>query len=54
VPWQETSPTDERRRFIEDHARALYELTEQCARYGISRKPAISGSRALRRRAGQA
>ena len=29
---------DERRRFIEDHARALYEMTELCARYGISRK----------------
>ena len=29
---------DERRRFIEDHARALYVMTELCARYGISRK----------------
>lgn len=29
---------DERRRFIEDHARALYEMTELCTRYGISRK----------------
>jgi putative transposase len=29
---------DERRRFIEDHARAPYVMTELCARYGISRK----------------
>ena len=29
---------DERRRFIEDHTRALYVMTELCARYGISRK----------------
>src|SRR5687768_1921316 len=29
---------DERRRFIEDHTRALYAMTELCARYGISRK----------------
>jgi putative transposase len=29
---------DERRQFIEDHTRALYAMTELCARYGISRK----------------
>ena len=29
---------DERRRFVEDHGRELYEMTELSARYGISRK----------------
>lgn len=29
---------DERRRFIEDHAHGLYDMTELSARYGISRK----------------
>jgi transposase InsO family protein len=29
---------DERRRFIEDHAHRLYDMTELAARYGISRK----------------
>jgi transposase InsO family protein len=29
---------DERRRFVEDHGRELYDMTELSARYGISRK----------------
>ena len=29
---------DERTRFIDDHAHALYAMAELCARYGISRK----------------
>jgi len=38
MPWQETSPVEERERFIEAHGVRLYTMTELCQRYGISRK----------------
>lgn len=38
MPWQETAPVDQRERFVEDHNRGLYTMTELCSRYGISRK----------------
>jgi len=38
MPWQETSPVEERERFIDDHRLGLYDMTELCARYAISRK----------------
>ncbi|MGH7534509.1 MAG: IS481 family transposase [Gemmatimonadales bacterium] len=38
MPWLETSPVDQRERFITDHRCGLYPMTELCARYGISRK----------------
>src|SRR5688572_15225551 len=38
MPWLETAPMDQRERFIADHRRALYTMTEVCERYGISRK----------------
>jgi putative transposase len=38
MPWLETAPMEQRERFITDHRRALYSMTELCARYGISRK----------------
>ena len=38
MPWMETVPVDQRSAFIADHRRALYPVTELCARYGISRK----------------
>src|SRR5512145_933421 len=38
MPWLETSPVDQRDRFIRDHRLDLYTMTELCARYGISRK----------------
>jgi transposase InsO family protein len=38
MPWLETSPVDERERFIADDRRGLYTRVELCARYGISRK----------------
>ncbi len=38
MPWLETSPMDQRARFIRDHRLSLYAMTELCARYGISRK----------------
>jgi transposase-like protein len=38
MPWLETAPMDQRERFIDDHFRGLYTMTELCARDGISRK----------------
>src|SRR5687768_16119652 len=38
MPWLETAPMEQRQQFIADHRRALYSMTELCARYEISRK----------------
>jgi putative transposase len=38
MPWLETLPMDQRTRFLADHGRGLYDMTELCARYGASRK----------------
>jgi transposase-like protein len=38
MPWMETSPVEQRERFIGDHRLELYAMAELCARYGISRK----------------
>jgi putative transposase len=38
MPWQETSPMDQRTQFLTDHQRELFAMRELCARYGISRK----------------
>src|SRR5262245_35362207 len=38
MPWLETSPMEQRERFIQDYRLALYTMTELCARYDISRK----------------
>ena len=38
MPWSETSPMQERARFIDDLESNLYTMTELCERYGISRK----------------
>ena len=38
MPWMETSPVQQRERFIRDHRLELYAVAELCARYGISRK----------------
>lgn len=38
MPWLETDPMDQRLPFILDDQRGLYDRTELCARYGISRK----------------
>jgi len=37
MPWNETSPVDQRERFIADVRAGLYSMTELCERYGISR-----------------
>ena len=47
MPWQETSPVEERERFIDDHRLGLYDMTELCARYAISRpngRPSSEGN----------
>ncbi len=36
--WHETSPVDERLRFIADSRRQVFTMTELCTRFGISRK----------------
>ena len=38
MPWLETVPVEQRTRFIDDHRLGLYDMTELCARYAISRK----------------
>ncbi len=38
MPWLETSPVEQRERFIADHRRSLYTMSELCQRYNISRK----------------
>lgn len=38
MPWLETLPVEERERFIDDYRLGLYEMTELCARYAVSRK----------------
>jgi putative transposase len=38
MPWLETSPVEQRERFIRAHRLDVYAMTELCARYGISRK----------------
>ena len=38
MPWRETSPMDQRTRFIADHLRETHTITELCDRYGVSRK----------------
>src|SRR2546426_1878126 len=38
MPWLETAPMEQRGRFIDDFRLGLYDMTELCARYAISRK----------------
>lgn len=38
MPWKEASPMSERIRFIHDHQLGVYDMTELCDRYGVSRK----------------
>jgi len=35
MPWLETSPVEQRERFIRDHRAGLYMMTELCARYAV-------------------
>jgi transposase InsO family protein len=38
MPWLETSPVEQRERFIHDHRAGLFMMSELCARYDVSRK----------------
>jgi len=38
MPWLETAPMEQGGRFIDDFRFGLYDMTELCARYAISRK----------------
>jgi len=38
MPWRETSPMDQRRRFVGDYYRGFTTFSELCARYGVSRR----------------
>src|SRR5712691_894852 len=38
MPWSQTSPMDQKVRFIADYQRDLFTIAELCDRYGISRK----------------
>ena len=40
MPWKETSPMDQRVRFVADHHRQLFSISELCGRFGVSRKTA--------------
>jgi hypothetical protein len=35
MPWLETSPMEQRDRFIRDYRLDLYAMAEPCARYGL-------------------
>ncbi|HVJ10759.1 MAG TPA: DDE-type integrase/transposase/recombinase [Burkholderiales bacterium] len=38
LPWKDTSPVTERKKFIEDYLTGEFTVTELCRKYGISRK----------------
>ena len=38
MPWSQTSPMDERTRFIADYLRETFSISELCAQYSVSRK----------------
>ena len=45
MPWLETVPVEQRARFIDDHRLGLYDMTELCTRYAISRKTGLCAFR---------
>lgn len=40
MPWSQSSPMDQRTQFIADYLRGLFDVTQLCSQYGISRKTA--------------
>ena len=40
MPWNQTSPMDQRTQFIADYLRKVLSVTELCDLYGVSRKTA--------------
>ena len=53
MPWAQTSPMDERVRFIADHRSGLYTMAELCDRFGISRKTGYKWVRRFREEGAQ-
>ena len=37
MPWRETRPVDERKKFVEDYRSRVWSMSELCARFSISR-----------------
>ena len=40
MPWNQSTPMDEKTKFIADHLRGTFSISELCTNYGISRKTA--------------
>lgn len=38
MPWSQTSPMDQKTKFIADYLRGCFSITELCERFGVSRK----------------
>ena len=38
MPWSQTSPMDQRTKFIADYLRESFSISELCERYGVARK----------------
>ena len=38
MPWNQTSPMDQKTQFIADYLREIFSISELCAHYGVSRK----------------
>ena len=53
MPWMETSPVEQRERFLADHRAGHLKMTELCRRYGISRKTGYKGFDYTPRRGGR-
>jgi hypothetical protein len=47
MPWKETSPTDERVKFVAAMLEAEESFLELCERFGISSKQGTSGRNAM-------
>lgn len=45
MPWQRTSPVEERIRFVKSYRAGLYTMSELCERYGVSRKTGYKWTR---------
>ena len=49
MPWLETDPMNERKRFILEATGGLFSHTELCLRHGVSRKTGYKWSLRVRR-----
>jgi hypothetical protein len=46
MPWNQTTPMDQKTQFVADYRRKTFSFTEQCARYAVSRE---TGYKSIRR-----